>query len=122
MKLTGQHIKTNNWIFFLMVFAFFWLVIGDLIVLHQKVIYGFDPFSIETPFAKSDNTPSKSKTDKGAKFEKFKDQYHFDVLLTKEFTITPNLNRNKIDFNSKSTVFLDSTKHPLISLRAPPAL
>ena len=33
-------------------FAFFWLVIGDLIAIHQKLIYGFDPFGIHQPFSK----------------------------------------------------------------------
>ena len=33
-------------------FAFFWLVIGDLVAIHQKLIYGFDPFGTHQPFSK----------------------------------------------------------------------
>ncbi len=33
-------------------FAFFWLVIGDLIAIHQKLIYGFDPYGTHQPFSK----------------------------------------------------------------------
>ncbi len=33
-------------------FAFFWLAIGDLIAVHQKLIYGFDPFGTHQPFSK----------------------------------------------------------------------
>jgi len=39
-------------------FAFFWLVIGDLIAVHQKLIYGFDPFGTHQPFSK----PAKKET------------------------------------------------------------
>lgn len=103
-----------------MVFAFFWLVIGDLVTLHQKVIYGFDPFSIETPFTKTDNSPSKTKTDKGSKFDKFKDQYHFDAILNNDFTFKTTPIQCDFEFVNTFTVFISQPGYPLIALRGPP--
>lgn len=120
MRMSGQNIKKHKWIFPLMVFAFFWLVIGDLITLHQKAIYGFDPFSIETPFTKTDNGPSKTKIDKGSKFDKFKDQYHFDSILNKEFTFKTPRNERVVEFINTFTVFISQPGYPLIALRGPP--
>lgn len=106
-----------------MIFAFFWLVIGDLITLHQKAIYGFDPFSVETPFTKTDNNHSKSaKVDKGSKFDKFKDQYHFDVTLNKEFNYKTPLVASDFEFINTFTVFLAQSGYPLIALRGPPTV
>ncbi len=45
------HIK-HKLITVVLTFAFFWLVIGDLIAIHQKLIYGFDPFGTHQPFSK----------------------------------------------------------------------
>lgn len=36
----------------LMAFAVFWMVIGDLITYHQKVIFGVNFFDIHNPFTK----------------------------------------------------------------------
>ena len=116
----SPHLGTNKWILHFMAFAFFWLVCGELITLHQKAIYGFDPFSQNTPFAKSDNSSSKAKLDKGWKFDKFKDQFHFDFIKneTKEFSFIPHY----IEFEHANTftIFLSQSRYPLIALRAPP--
>jgi len=104
-----------------MIFAFFWLVIGDLITLHQKAIYGFDPFSLETPFTKTDNHHSKkAKVDKGSKFDKFKDQYHFDAIQNKELNNKVPLVVGEFKFVNTFTVFLAQSSYPLIVLRGPP--
>jgi len=105
-----------------MIFAFFWLVIGDLITLHQKAIYGFDPFSHHTPFAKTNNTPVKSKNDKGAKFEKSKDQYHFDAVLKNDLNVRAVLNVcESVLINTFQERILLSCRSE-IGLRAPPVL
>lgn len=119
---SGRNINTNKWIFILMGFAFFWLVIGDLIILHQKAIYGFDPFNIEQPFAKTDNPTQKSKSDKGSKFDKFKDQYHFDILLNKNLTLITLPGEPEFEFVNTFTAFLSQSGYPLIALRAPPPI
>jgi hypothetical protein len=103
-----------------MAFAFFWLVCGELIILHQKAIYGFDPFNQEAPFAKPDNSSSKTKTDKGSKFDKYKDQYHFDAIIDKLDQRQLSLNTCCFVFSNTYTIFISQSGHPLISLRAPP--
>jgi hypothetical protein len=103
-----------------MAFAFFWLVCGELITLHQKAIYGFDPFSQETPYAKTDNSSSKSKTDKSSKFDKFKDQYHFDLVLKEKFKFNYLPQFVDFKFANTFTIFLSQSGYPLIALRAPP--
>jgi hypothetical protein len=103
-----------------MAFAFFWLVCGELIILHQKAIYGFDPFNQEAPFAKPDNSSSKAKTDKGSKFDKYKDQYHFDAIIKQSDQSQPLLKTCSFGFNNTYTIFISQSGHPLISLRAPP--
>ena len=105
-----------------MTFAFFWLIIGDLIVLHQKVIYGFDPFNHHIPYAKSSNSPVKTKTDKGSKFEKVKDQYHFDTILKSEFSFSSVLNTYEIDLTNTILQRIPRTCPSVNSLRAPPVL
>ena len=123
MRMSGQHIKTNRWIFSLMLIAFFWLVIGDLVTLHQKAIYGFDPFSVETPFTKTDNNhSSRTKVDKGSKFDKFKDQYHFDVLLNKQLDFKAPLVVSDFEFVYTFTVFISQSGYPIIALRGPPTV
>lgn len=123
MKVASQHKNFNKWIFHLMTFAFFWLVIGDLVTLHQKVIFGFDPYGLETPFTKTDNSSSKTKKiDKGSKFDKFKDQFHADVLLNKEFKVKTILVSCDFEFINTYTVFISPTGLPLLPLRGPPTV
>lgn len=104
-----------------MAVAFFWLVCGELITLHQKAIYGFDPFNQESPFAKPDNSSSKAKQDKGSKFDKYKDQYHFDALLDQKVKANPWTGEKGFAFNNTHTIFISQSGFPLIALRAPPA-
>ena len=120
MIKSNQQKGTNRWLLSFMAFAFFWLVCGDLITLHQKAIYGFDPFNLETPFAKTDNSHSKTKTDKGSKFDKFKDQYHFDCISVDEGKQKINIQEAFVEFNNTFSIFISQSGHPLIALRAPP--
>ena len=116
----SEHIRSNKWILHFMAFAFFWLVCGELITLHQKAIYGFDPFSQHTPFAKTDNSSSKTKTDKGSKFDKFKDQYHFDFVKKETQKISFIPQHVEVVHVNTFTIFLSQSRYPLIALRAPP--
>ena len=120
MRMSDLHINSRKWVFYLMAFTFFWLVIGDLITLHQKLIYDFDPYGLETPFAKTDNSSSKTKFDKGSKFDKSKDQHHLDVLLKKDLKIKVTVIKCDFEFINTFTVFLSSSGFPLVALRAPP--
>ena len=104
-----------------MAFAFFWLVCGELIILHQKAIYGFDPFNQESPFAKPDNSPKKSKADKVSKFDKYKDQYHFDAILDKTGKVNIQFKETGFGFTNTYSIFISQSGYPLIALRAPPS-
>lgn len=105
-----------------MAFTFFWLVIGDLIVLHQKAIYGFDPFSHHTPYANTNNSPVKTKTDKGLKVKKSKVQYHFDVVLNSESSLRVVLNAFETELTNTFFENVSQFSQSNISLRAPPLL
>lgn len=121
MSAASQHNKTNRWIFGLMTFAFFWLVIGDLITLHQKAIYGFDPFSVNTPFTKTDNNHSKyAKVNHGSKIDKSKDQFHYDASLNKQTNNKTLLAVRDLEIVNTFSIFLAQSSHPLIVLRGPP--
>jgi hypothetical protein len=112
------NISTNRWIFAIMIFAFFWLVIGELITLHQKAIYGFDPFTQETPYSKPDNTSSK--TDKSQKLFKAKDDQHFDIVILDPQKLQQIISETDFEFNNNYSIFNSQSGHPLIALRAPP--
>lgn len=116
----NQQKGSNRWVISFMAFTFFWLVCGELITLHQKAIYGFDPFSQETPFAKTDNSHSKTKTDKGSKFDKFKDQYHFDCLSYDQSKFNIIYPVIEVEFVNTYSIFVSQSGRPLIALRAPP--
>lgn len=105
-----------------MIFAFFWLIIGDLITLHQKVIYGFDPFNHHIPYAKTSNSPVKIKTDKGTKIDKSKDQFHFDAFISSETGFRSVLNVSEIELVNTYLGRVAQSFHTVVSLRAPPAL
>lgn len=119
MTRTNQQKGTNRWVLSFMAFAFFWLVCGELITLHQKAIYGFDPFSQETPFAKTDN-PGKTKSDKVAKFDKFKDQYHFDCLVYDEGRFNIMHQKVEVEFVNTFSILISQSGYPITALRAPP--
>jgi len=120
MSNSQKYVGKNVWVFYIMIFAFFWLVLGELITLHQKAIYGFDPFNQESPFAKPNNSNNKVKFDKVAKFDKFKDQFHFDVLLKDEIKTDVILTEVAFEFKNTYSIFISQSGYPLISLRAPP--
>lgn len=121
MRVTGQHITSKKWVFHVMLFAFFWLLIGDLITLHERVIYGFEPFKQETPFTKTDNTAHKTITiDKGSKICKFKTISHFDFAFLEEQRPTQFLIYCAFVYNPRGHVTLSQIKRSSVALRAPP--
>ena len=112
------NISTNRWIFAVMIFAFFWLVIGELITLHKKAIYGFDPITQETPFSKPDN--NSKKIDKCHKLFKVKDDYHSDMVLQAPEKLQVIIKETDFNFSNTFSIFISQSSHPLIALRAPP--
>jgi len=101
-----------------MALAFFWLVIGDLITLHQKLIYGFDPFGQHQPFTKPNH--SGNKPEKKEKAVKAKDNSHF-------FSFTGVANHVKIQpvvvdfvFGETLVVYHLISTFSSVSSRAPP--
>ena len=63
-----------------MTLAFFYLVIGDLILFHEKVIYNYDAFASHQPFSKP------NKTEKVYKVKDKSDGGHINLLF---FAFTP---------------------------------
>ena len=120
MTNSQKYVGKNVWVFYIMIFAFCWLVVGELVTLHQKAIYGFDPFSQEAPFAKPDNSKSKTKFDKGSKFDKFKDQFHFEALRKDESKTEVIVSEVGLEFNNTYSIFISQSGYPLIVLRGPP--
>jgi hypothetical protein len=105
-----------------MALTFFWLVMGELIILHQKAIYGFDPFEQETPFTKTDNTKSKAKSDKGLKLYKFKDKVDIVALVSRDQCLIKRNRPNEVLFTNTYSIFVSLSGYPLIVLRGPPLL
>ena len=66
----------------IMAFAIFWMVIGELITYHQKVIYGTDLFDNHFPFTKPKQSDDGGMTHlKPVKNIDKSDDDHFDALL-----------------------------------------
>lgn len=120
MSNSQKYVGKNLWVFYIMIFAFFWLVIGELITLHQKAIYGFDPFSQHIPFAKPNSSGNNAHFNKVVKFDKYKDQFHFDTLVQDEINVKIVLTGIGFEFANTYSIFVSQSGNPLISLRAPP--
>lgn len=118
MNLTDHKATSGKWVSLIMAFAFFWLLMGDLIAIHQKAIYGFDPFGHEIPFTKTDN---KSKLDKGQKSTKVKDAFKADFAVKTTQHLNIELANCYYEFCNTYTIFASQSGHPLIALRAPPS-
>jgi hypothetical protein len=76
-----------------MIFAFMWVIIGDLVSMHIKVIYG-DDIQKHQPF---------SKTDKSGKKD-------FKVKSTKTSNYSKKIDSSKFFTESAQATFLQNTK------------
>lgn len=120
MKSCFHKIVYSKFIYTVMAFAFFWLVIGDLITLHQKLIYGFDPFGQHQPFAKPGHNSNKN--GKNQKVLKIKDTLHFHFFegITNDTGLKPF--STTIIFGDILIIHQLSSANSPVSLRAPPAV
>lgn len=106
----------------ILAFAFFWLVIGDLIIIHERAIFGFDPFTKHIPFAKPDKSSSiKLYKDEGQRIIKSK----FCGLC---FTANADLQScqlilpvKTVNYSNTFSILKSKCDHPLIELRGPPS-
>ncbi|NOX84572.1 MAG: hypothetical protein GXO86_01185 [Chlorobi bacterium] len=119
MRRSMEYNRYQRVIYTFMAFAFFWLVMGDLITLHQKLIYGFDPFGQHQPFTKPNHSGNKS--GKNEKAVKAKDNSHFCAFtgITNHVKIQPVF----VDFIFGETLIVYNlvSTFSSISLRAPPS-
>lgn len=104
-----------------MVFAFFYLVVGDLVIIHQRAIFDFDIFTYY-PINKSDNTGKKN-------LSKFKNKNpKIQVSFLKYLSGFLELENNNL-YQSETSIDIPSVsefvieKHSsLLYLRGPPLL
>lgn len=105
----------------ILAFAFFWLVIGDLIIIHEKAIFGFDPFNSHIPFTKPDKTSSvKLYKDEGQKIIKTKFSSFFTAVTIAHFVEQVILPYQTVTFTNTFSILKNQSDHPLIALRGPP--
>lgn len=109
----------------LMAFAVFWMVIGDLITYHQKVIFGVNFFDIHDPFTK----PKSNDDGKTISFKqhKFADKSDTNLPLHPPGILVDNEQHQVFAFQRKIYLeFIFSYKISNLSssalLRAPPSI
>jgi len=106
----------------ILAFAFFWLVIGDLVILHEKAIFGYDPFTAHTPFAKPDKSDTlKIFKDKGQKLNKSKGNPSFLAERYVNSNLVVFLQGSTFKFKNTFSILKTQSDSPLIVLRGPPA-
>jgi hypothetical protein len=106
----------------ILAFAFFWLVIGDLVILHEKAIFGYDPFTAHTPFAKPDkNDPVKLFKGEGQKINKSKGNLFFSAEKYVNSNLVVLLQGSTFKFKNTFSILKNQSDSPLIVLRGPPA-
>jgi len=111
----------NKIVFQLMAFAFFWMVIGDLITLHQKLIYGFDPFGMHQPFAKPGHS-GKNLSKKNQKVFKVRDGLHFYFFLNVHNETVSRPFFVNYEYNNTLPLYKYRKDYFFLGLRSPPSL
>jgi hypothetical protein len=106
-----------------MAFAIFWMVIGDLITYHQKVIFGVKLFDDQDPFTKpksQDNGKTVSfKVHKGSdKPENFHNSLVHALIAEQDNKITRHFIAFR--FSQLPSSAYKSLHNSIIQLRAPP--
>jgi hypothetical protein len=103
-----------------MTFAFFYLVVGDLIIIHQKAIFDFDVFA-DHPMAK----PDKSSKSKIYHLKDKKDRVLVNLITfisQIESCDLPKVSEFSINvFQDLNSFKLVDCKYSPISFRGPPA-
>lgn len=102
----------------IMITAFAWVVMGDLVNMHIKLIYEKDLCAHSTLFTK---TVSKDKSSHKASFKTINPYHTISCLLNSDGTIESVLPVLNIIFNKQiffNTISLHNSTHPL---RGPPS-
>ncbi|HEY9114519.1 MAG TPA: hypothetical protein VIN10_07440 [Bacteroidales bacterium] len=121
-KSRSQYTTFEKMVLPILAFAFFWLVIGDLIIIHERAIFGYDPFTANTPFAKPDkNTSVKLYKDEGQKINKSKGYSFFTAECNVNSNLVATLQGSKFNFKNTFSILKSQSDTPLIVLRGPPA-
>lgn len=105
-----------------MTFAFFYLVIGDLIIIHQRAIFDFEIIACN-PINKTDKTSKKNPS----KLKSKNSNTHVNLVTI--FTCFLELTDNQSYYSSKILVkdptissFLQNKHYSSLSLRGPPQI
>ena len=121
-KSRAQYSRFEKLVLPVLAFAFFWLVIGDLVMIHERAIFGFDPFTAHTPFAKPDKSDTyKPFKDKGQKLNKSKGNSFVEAENNVNSNLVVFLQGNSFIFKNTFSILKHQCDSPLFALRGPPA-
>ncbi|MBN2669134.1 MAG: hypothetical protein JXR60_07885 [Bacteroidales bacterium] len=105
-----------------MIFAFLWVIIGDLVAMHIHVIYGKDLYDCHQPYSKSHKTSDhKDFQIKTQKAEKAFKSLKIHALLPNQFSANFQKISYKV-FNDCAQSFVFQHNIPNPDLRGPPYL
>ena len=107
-------------VYLFMAGAFFWLVMGELVILHQKLIYGYDVFHYHQHFTKPDKPGHKSK--KTLKPLKLQDQFNSGLFAGSENDQKVLPAESSFDFGNTATACFITFLYSSDGSRAPPSL
>ena len=120
-KSKSQYTTFEKMVLPILAFAFFWLVIGDLIIIHERAIFGYDPFTSHTPFAKPDKSKSfKLYKDDGQKANKSKGFSNNSPVWTINSDDNIILESNFYSYSNTFSFLKDQSDSPIVALRGPP--
>lgn len=103
-------------------FAFFWLVIGDLIIIHERAIFGYDPFTGHIPYAKPDKKSTvKLYKDEGQKINKSKGYSTFSAAGYVNSNLVVQLQVSDFNYRNAFSIVAEQGDIPVLVLRGPPA-
>jgi hypothetical protein len=121
-KVYMKNSTTSRTIKLIMAFAIFYMVIGELITYHQKVIFGVDFFGNQHPYTKpksgEDGSTTHFKTQKGGD-KQDSGKTTFNAIISFEL----NLSQKLFYLEKRRTVFVQPIHKVFtlfMSLRAPP--
>ncbi len=104
----------KNIIFYLMITSFLWVIIGDLVNMHVKLIYKKDLYANNIVFVKN------VKKDKDYHFFKVKNNFQKLLFSINKVSLINTLNSSEYIFNETIISFSANRFYSLRKLRAPP--
>jgi len=102
----------------LIIFSFVWVIIGDLVSMHMRVISHID-LQQHSPFANIHKTVKKDSKQKSYKYFDEGINFHLDFISLNDYTVNPFLNFIEIVPPTVSILYINETKTSF-SGRAPP--